>query len=94
MQVPGCNADDIDANLENNGRTLHITGAKTIATGNTTSSTRFEKRFTVGDQVDATKLSADLSNGVLTITAPKTKKRQATPMRLDISEGQHQRLTY
>lgn len=92
MQVPGVNAQDIDAQLEDSGRTLHVRGSKVIATGTSTSSTRFDKRFTVGDNVDTTNLEADLTNGVLTVTAPKTKKRQITPMKLDISEGHHKRL--
>lgn len=87
IQAPGVKASDIDAQLEDNGRTLHVTGARTETIAGTVSTTSFDQRFTIGDRVDASNLTADLTNGVLTVTAPKTKKRQPTPQKIDVSQG-------
>jgi len=48
---------------------------------------KFEKRFTIGQNIDATKVTADLSDGVLTLSAPKIKKAEPEPMKIQITEG-------
>jgi HSP20 family protein len=44
---------------------------------------RFARKFTVPDIVDATKVSADFKNGVLTITMPKSEK--ARPKAIEVT---------
>ena len=43
----------------------------------------FARKFTVPDIVDATKVSADFTNGVLTITLPKSEK--ARPKAIEVT---------
>lgn len=76
MDIPGVQAGDIKVNVEQGGKVLHITGGRkhteTSKDGKTTTKTvsHFEKRFTIGNTVDADKMTANLENGVLTLTAP------------------------
>jgi len=83
IDVPGVAAGDITAQVENDGRVLHISGgrkvSKTEADGSVvTSESRFQKRFVLDQYIDADKITANLQNGVLKITAPKDVRRAKT----------------
>ena len=71
IDVPGVKADEMKMQLEENNRVLHLSGGRTFRDGNTFTETKFDKRFTIGTDVDLEKMKADLSEGVLTVTAPK-----------------------
>jgi HSP20 family protein len=86
IDVPGVKASDITAQLEDDGRVLHLSGGRKVLKDGATTETKFSKRFTIGDNVDKTKLTADLSDGVLTVTAPKVKKEEPEPMKIEITE--------
>lgn len=87
VDVPGVKAGDINAQLENDGRVLHLSGGRKVVKDGKTTETKFEKRFTIGENVDTSKLSADLSDGVLTVTAPKVKKEEPQPKKIAITEN-------
>jgi len=87
MDVPGVKASDITAQLEHDGKVLHVSGGRKIEKEGTTTEVKFEKRFTIGQNIDATKVTADLSDGVLTLSAPKIKKAEPEPMKIQITEG-------
>ena len=87
MDVPGVKASDISAQLEQNGRVLHVSGGRKITKDGTVTETKFEKRFTIGSNVDTAKLTANLSDGVLTVTAPKLKKQEPELMKIEITEN-------
>jgi HSP20 family protein len=86
IDLPGVKASEMTAQLEDGGRVLHISGGRKIVKKGKTSETKFEKRFTLGNNVDTSKLSAHLSNGVLTVSAPKVKAPE--PTRIAITEGE------
>ena len=71
IDVPGVKADEMKMELEDNNRVLHLSGGRKFKDGNTYTETKFDKRFTIGTDVDLGKMKADLSEGVLTVTAPK-----------------------
>ena len=52
---------------------------------NQVSESRFDKRFTIGDDIDTTKISANLENGVLTVTAPKKEKKEPETVKIPIT---------
>jgi HSP20 family protein len=85
--VPGVKATDMTAQLENDGHVLHLSGGRKVVKDGQTTETKFEKRFTIGDNIDTSKLTADLSDGVLTVSAPKVKKEEPEPMKIAITEG-------
>ncbi len=87
--VPGVKQDDLDVSIE--AGTLTIKGQRRYEGGPQDqvwlgrSYGAFEKSFTLPDFVDAENMSADLSDGVLTIRVPK--KPQAKPRRIPIGGG-------
>ena len=56
---------------------VDVPGCKrTDMRGGKSTETKFSKRFTIGDNVDIDKMTASLSDGVLTLTAPIKKKEE------------------
>jgi HSP20 family protein len=47
----------------------------------------FERTFTLPDQIDRDKISADLAKGILTITLPKTKEAQKPARKIEVKAG-------
>jgi HSP20 family protein len=90
IDVPGVKMSDMNISLEDD-RVLHISGGrevhKTEDDGTVTKSqSKFEKIFRMDDSVDTAKVTANLQNGVLTITAPKLVEKLKTKKIL-ITEG-------
>jgi HSP20 family protein len=71
IDVPGVKVHDMTITLEENGRVLNLSGGRKIKEGDYVTETKFAKTFTIGDNVDADKIAANLSDGVLEVTAPK-----------------------
>jgi HSP20 family protein len=91
VDVPGVKAEDVNIEMQDGGRVLSITGGrkvhKTEEDGTkTTSESRFEKRFVLDQSVDTAKITANLQDGVLTVTAPKNLEFQKT-YKVPITQG-------
>jgi HSP20 family molecular chaperone IbpA len=79
VHVPdGVKASDVAVELENDGTVLYLSGERRQEDENGTlvSETRFEKRFSIGSNVDRDNITANLSEGVLVLTAPKIETEQ------------------
>lgn len=87
VDVPGVKASDMNVDLENDGKVVHISGGRKIVKGGETTETKFSKRFTIGDNIDVSKITANLSDGVLTLTAPVKEEVKPKPKRIAITEG-------
>jgi HSP20 family protein len=87
VDVPGVNAKDMSVQLENDGKLLHISGGRKVVTDNTTTETKFEKRFTIGSNVDMQKVTANLADGVLVLSAPKIENKEKPLLNIKITEG-------
>ena len=85
VDVPGVKAADMDISV--NEGVLKITGGRKTEKDGVVSESKFEKRFTVGDNIEIDKLSANLENGVLTLTAPKKEKTEKPVHKIAITEG-------
>lgn len=87
--VPGVKAEDLDITLEN--QVLTIKGVRKFDSGQQgqlllgRSYGEFSRSFALPDYVDAEKLSANLADGVLTVTIPKQPK--AKPRKIQIGGG-------
>jgi HSP20 family protein len=87
--VPGLKREDIEVTVENG--VLSIRGQRQyqgkekdrVLLGRAYGA--FANRFTLPDYVDADRMTADLADGVLTITLPKQPK--AKPRRIEIGSG-------
>merc|ERR1712232_144338 len=75
LDVPGVKLEDIKAELVNGGRVLHLSGSRKVGMGSSLEEAKFEKGFSLGKDVDASKLTAHLADGVLTLTAPKSEPK-------------------
>ena len=87
IDVPGVKSEDMSIKLEENGTVLQLSGGRKVKRGNDVSETKFVKRFTIGDNVDTEKITANLSDGVLEVTAPKKVPTKREPQVIKITEG-------
>jgi HSP20 family protein len=87
----GVQASDMTVELENDGTVLHLVGRQKVEEKNMVSETRFDKWFTIGQNVDTRKISANLDNGVLVLRAPKLEKEtlQKLKQTITITENPH-----
>ena len=88
LDVPGVKPDNMKIELENDGRVCHISGGRKEKTDKSYEEYKFDKRFTLGRDLDTTKITAHLSDGVLVLTAPKKEKLPPATQTVDIVQGE------
>lgn len=71
-QVPGLTKDDISITAENG--ILKIEGEKEI---NSHMISSIQKEFTLGNDIDVSKISASVENGILEVQLPKSAAKKA-----------------
>jgi len=90
--VPGITADDIDVNVERNELTITANrvweGQDKETLVNERPQGSFTRRVMLSDILDADRLEASLSDGVLTVTVPVADKSK--PRKIDVSTGSQQ----
>ena len=100
MDVPGVDKDNLDIAVHHRGEysnnpVISISGHRESKDDNSQFSYKFSQSFSLPASVDVEHFEADLTNGVLTVTAPKDLKRleEATNVRkIPISAGQQKKL--
>lgn len=88
IDVPGVKPDDMKVELEQDGRVLHMIGGRKVKTDKSFEEYKFEKRFTLGKDLDTTKITAHLADGVLVLTAPKKEKLPPATHEIAITQGE------
>ena len=91
VDVPGMKPDDVTIELEHGGRVLHLSGSRgDKATGKQHGhgEYHFEKSFKLGSDLDTSKITAHLSEGVLTLTFPKMEKVDPITRRIEVIQGE------
>lgn len=88
VDVPGVKPDQMKIELENDGRVLHISGGRKAKTDTSYEEYKFDKRFTLGKDLDTAKITAHLSDGVLVMTAPKKEKLPPATKEIAIVQGE------
>jgi HSP20 family protein len=72
LDVPGVKASDIDISFSEDDSVLTVSGKRDIGAGGATRTVKFSKSFSLDSSVvDKDKISAQVNNGVLLVTAPK-----------------------
>ena len=89
VDVPGAKASDIKLHLEENSRLLRISGEKSREEGGISVHSCFDRAFTLNQGIDANSISAEIEDGVLTITAPKFEEAKEKVRRIDIVEHEN-----
>jgi HSP20 family protein len=87
IDVPGVRPEDMTIKFEENGQVLNLSGGRKIMKGGSVSEAKFVKRFIIGDNVDVDKIAANLSDGVLQVTAPKKAPEKKETHIIKITEG-------
>ncbi|AZO28478.1 MULTISPECIES: Hsp20/alpha crystallin family protein [unclassified Mesorhizobium] len=88
-EIPGLDKNDVEVMLDDGVLTLR--GEKKAETEDKDRQFserfygRFERRFSLGREIEEDKVAATFKNGVLTVTLPKTKKAQANAKRIAIN---------
>lgn len=75
IDVPGVKAEDINVNLEEDGKLLTLSGSRERSKDGSTYSSKFSQSFSLDPTVDGEAFSAKLQNGVLIVSAPKDVKK-------------------
>lgn len=88
VDVPGVKPDAMQVELEHDGRILHLTGGRKVKTDTSVEEYKFEKRFTLGKDLDTAKITAHLADGVLVLTAPKKEKTEPKTHQIAITQGE------
>ena len=88
VDVPGVKPDDMKVELEQDGRVLHMIGGRKVEKDKSYEEYKFEKRFTLGKDLDTTKITAHLADGVLVLTAPKKEKLPPATQMIPIVQGE------
>ncbi|MGW5479384.1 Hsp20/alpha crystallin family protein [Streptomyces sp. NPDC004008] len=89
IELPGVKSKDVD--VEANGQELVVTGEikekerKGVLRRSTRRTGSFEYRLQLPGEVDTDKITADMKDGILTITVPKAEVTK--PRRIEISEA-------
>lgn len=88
VDVPGVKPNDMKIELENDGHVLHMSGGRKVKTETSFKEYKFDKRFTLGKDLDTSKISAHLADGVLVLTAPKKEKLPPVKKEISITMGE------
>jgi len=73
-ELPGIPKEAIDVKLEN--AVLTISGEHSSGEGENARRRKFSRSVTVGDDIDANKVSAKFENGLLSVSLPKREERR------------------
>jgi HSP20 family protein len=87
VEVPGAKAGDVNLQFDDDNRLLRITGETKSEDEGISVHSRFENSFILDRNVDISKISAQMDNGILTITAPKFEELKCTVRRIDVVDN-------
>jgi HSP20 family protein len=98
VDVPGVKAEDMNIKVEEN--ILKLEGGRKVKSENGYSERKFSYSMTLGDDVNLDKISANLEDGVLKLTAPKMEVKKPAarvinitggpqPMQIDVEKKKH-----
>jgi len=87
VTVPGAKASDVKLDLDEDNRTLRISGETKLENDGISVHSRFDKSFTLDRNLDISGVAAEFDDGVLTITAPKFEEVKDSVRRIDVVDN-------
>ena len=87
VTVPGANASDVKLDLDEENRTLRISGETKYEHEGISVHSRFDKSFTLDRGLNIAGVKAEMDDGVLTITAPRLEEVKDSVRRIDILDN-------
>ncbi|KAL3806754.1 hypothetical protein ACHAXA_006780 [Cyclostephanos tholiformis] len=88
VDVPGMKPDNLKIELEDYGRIMHVSGDRKVKTDTSQDEYRFQKHFKLGRNLDTSKITAHLADGVLVLTAPKKEVLTPAKRLITIVQGE------
>merc|ERR1711976_503598 len=86
VELPGVKASDVNVSLEQDGRVLRISGMRKAPDGDMAYESKFSKDFVLNKDVHVEGIEAKLSEGVMSIVAPKKPKVEPKSISIPIQE--------
>ena len=86
VELPGVKVSDVNVSLEQDGRVLRISGIRKVADGDMAYESKFSKDFVLNKDVHVEGIEAKLSEGVMSIVAPKKPKVEPKSIPIPIQE--------
>jgi HSP20 family protein len=87
VTVPGAKASDVKLDLDEDNRTLRISGETKLENDGISVHSRFDKSFTLDRNLDISGVAAEFDDGVLIITAPKFEEVKDSVRRIDVVDN-------
>ena len=87
VTLPGAKASDMKLDLDEDNRTLRISGETKYENEGISLHSKFDKSFTLDRNLDISAVAAEFDNGVLTITAPKFEEIKDSIRTIDIVDN-------
>ncbi|KAI2492191.1 Hsp20/alpha crystallin family [Fragilaria crotonensis] len=75
IEVPGVKSEDLSIKVEEDGKYLTVSGSREKTATGYSYSSKFSQSFYLDPSIETDKISADLQNGILLVTAPKDLKK-------------------
>ena len=86
VELPGVKALDVNVSLEQDGRVLRIHGMRQEKNGDMAYESTFSKDFVLNNDVHVEGIEAKLSEGVMTVVAPKEPKFEPKSISIPVKE--------
>lgn len=86
VELPGVKASDVNVSLEQDGRVLRISGMRQEKNGDMAYESKFSKDFVLNKDVHVEGIEAKLSEGVMTVVAPKEPKIEPKSIAIPVEE--------
>ena len=87
MDLPGVRIEDVTVEIQEGGKSIKISGSRKYVghIARTRPAQTFEQSFAIDDSIiEVDSISAIISDGVLVLTAPKTKRKMPTVRRIPV----------
>ena len=86
VELPGVKASDVNVSLEQDGHVLRIHGMRQEKNGDMAYESKFSKDFVLNNDVHVEGIEAKLSEGVMTVVAPKEPKVEPKSISIPVKE--------
>jgi HSP20 family protein len=86
VELPGVKASDVNVSLEQDGRVLRISGMRQEKNGDMSFESNFSKDFVLNKDVHVEGIEAKLSEGIMTVVAPKMPKVEPKSISIPVLE--------
>mmetsp|Transcript_26934 Transcript_26934/g.38644 ORF Transcript_26934/g.38644 Transcript_26934/m.38644 type:complete len:174 (+) Transcript_26934:122-643(+) len=85
IDAPEQRPEDTTVQIDQNGRVLHLSGRRMVAKGDKTMDACFDMKFALGRDIDTGNITANIDNGIMIITVPKSPTKNEEIVKIPIT---------